>query len=118
MRGSPQGVESRGVVGVADDRGELVSSEAGGDAVAAPVAQSAGGRGEDRVPGSVAVGVVDVLEVVQVDQDDQCGRVSDEQLFGAGGPSGTGVQASQRVAAGGGQAADEETAVDGPAERR
>ncbi|KOG83101.1 hypothetical protein ADK33_07410 [Streptomyces griseus subsp. rhodochrous] len=48
-----------------DDGGELVSAEAGGDAVpTAPSGEAFGGGGEDRVSGGVAVGVVDGLEVV------------------------------------------------------
>jgi hypothetical protein len=63
-----------------------------------------GGRGEHGVTGGVAVGVVDVLEVVQVNEDHQGRGVAGHEVSGAGGPTGPGAQAGQRVSAGGGQA--------------
>ncbi|MGI5511285.1 hypothetical protein [Streptomyces sp. CA-106131] len=54
--------------------------------------------------------------MVEVDQDDGGARVPADAVFGAGGPSGAGVQAGERVSTGGGESAGEDAAVHGPAE--
>ncbi|MFB7555627.1 hypothetical protein [Streptomyces brevispora] len=59
-----EAVEVRGLVGDGD---ELVSAEASGIAVtAAPGGEAFGVDGQGDVPGGVAAGVVEVLEVVEV----------------------------------------------------
>src|SRR5690606_29039004 len=102
---------------VLDDGDELVPAQASGGAVtAAPGAQAVGGGDERGVPGGVAVGVVEVLEVVEVDQEHGRGRVPADAVFGAGGPTGAGVQTGQRVTAGGGEPVGEDAPVHGPAQ--
>ncbi len=54
--------------------------------------------------------------MVEVDQEDGGGGVPADEVFGAGGPSGAGVQAGERVAAGGGEPVGEDATVHGPAE--
>ncbi|MEU3104562.1 hypothetical protein [Streptomyces griseoflavus] len=53
--------------------------------------------------------------MVEVDQEDGGGRVSADAVFGAGGPTGAGVQTGQRVTAGGGEPVGEDASVHGPA---
>ncbi|GGJ52115.1 hypothetical protein GCM10010121_073740 [Streptomyces brasiliensis] len=117
MKCGGEGVEVGGGQ-VLDDGDELVSAQASGGAVAsAPSTEPVGGGDEGGVPCGVAVGVVEGLEVVEVDQEDGGVRVPADAVFGAGGPSGASVQAGERVAADGGESAGEDAAVHGSAQR-
>ncbi len=102
---------------VPDHGDELIPAQSAGGAVAsAPGAQPVGGLDEGGVPGGVAVGVVQGLEAVEVDQEHGGVRMPADEVVGAVGPSGAGVQAGERVAAGAGEAAGEDAAVQGPAD--
>ena len=58
-------------VDAGEDQGELLPAQAGDDvALADDGAQALGDRAEDLVALAVAVGVVDRLEVVEVERDD------------------------------------------------
>lgn len=90
----------------AGGHGELVAPETADDAVrSGPLGQALAGGGECGVPGGVAVGVVEALEVVEVDQaDDRVVVVAGQEAPGAVLEGGATLGAGEGVTSFGGQA--------------